>query len=264
MDLAARAQKAVAAVPRDLLASTAAFLLWRDSKSNYAIEGERPAPDNWGRPYRDASRQPLSAAELLRLQAIVIGDARLVSLGLREEVGFVGEHDLDSRLSLPLHISARTRDIAELIDGMIAFDHGAARAIDAVIAAAVLAFGFVYAHAFVDGNGRLHRYLIHHVLAGRGFNPAGVIFPVSSTILDDIEAYQKALEDYSKRLLPVIQWEVPRRPPEIDHLCSNRLDQITNRSCRVALRRAGPSSSMPRTRVSLNRFRAEPDLMEWL
>jgi hypothetical protein len=76
-----------------------------------------------------------------------------------------------------------------------------------VIAAAVLAFGFVYVHPFEDGNGRIHRYLIHHVLAQRGFNPAGVVFPVSAAILERIDGYRTVLEDYSQRLLPVIDWE---------------------------------------------------------
>ena len=210
MDLASRAQAAVAAVPRDLLARTAAFLLLKDSNSSYAIEGERPAQDRiqrWGRAIGEAGRHPLSLDELLRLQAIVIGDARFVKLGLRDEGGFVGEHDRETRLPLPDHISARAQDLAALIEGMIAFDRPAARNMDAVIAAAVLAFGFVYVHPFVDGNGRLHRYLIHHVLAGRGFNPAGVAFPVSSAILENIDLYRTVLEDYSKRLLPVIEWD---------------------------------------------------------
>lgn len=209
MDLASRAQAAVAAVPRDLLARTAAFLLLKDSKSSYAIEGERPAQDRiqrWGRAIGEAGRNPLSRDELLRLQAIVIGDSRFVKLGLREEGGFVGEHDRDTGLALPDHISARAQDLAGLIDGMIAFDRGAARATDAVIAAAILAFGFVYVHPFVDGNGRIHRYLIHHVLAGRGFHPAGLVFPVSSAILESIDTYRTVLEDYSKRLLPAIEW----------------------------------------------------------
>lgn len=34
-----------------------------------------------------------------------------------------------------------------------------------------LAFGFIYIHPFEDGIGRLHRYLIHHVLARRGMPP---------------------------------------------------------------------------------------------
>lgn len=210
MDLARKAQAAVAAVPRDILSRTASFLLLKDSKSSYAIEGERPPQDRiqrWGRAIGEAGRHALSLQELLRLQAIVIGDTRFVKLGLREEGGFVGEHDRDTHLPLPGHIGARPEDLPSLVDGMIAFDGSGARHMDGVISAAALAFGFVYIHPFVDGNGRLHRYLIHHVLAGRGFNPAGVVFPVSSAILESIDAYRSVLEDYSRRLLPVVAWD---------------------------------------------------------
>jgi hypothetical protein len=78
---------------------------------------------------------------------------------------------------------------------------------DAVIAAAVLAFGFVYIHPFADGNGRIHRDLMHHVLARRGFNPPGIHFPVSAAILQRIDEYRGVLESYSRRLLPLIRWE---------------------------------------------------------
>jgi hypothetical protein len=210
MDLHARAQDAVAAVPRDLLARTAAFLLLKDSKSSFAIEGEHPPQDRiqrWGRAIGQAGRQPIDLDELLRLQRIVIGDARFVHLGLQIEGGFVGERDRDSRTPIPDHISARPDDLTRLVDGMIAFDRQAAQKLDPVLAASVLAFGFVYIHPFEDGNGRLHRYLIHHVLAQRGFNPPGVVFPVSAAILERIDAYRAALEDYSQRLLPVVDWE---------------------------------------------------------
>ena len=90
---------------------------------------------------------------------------------------------------------------------MVAFDGGPGREIDPVIAATILAFGFVYIHPFADGNGRLHRYLIHHVLAQRGFNPPGVVFPVSAAILEQIDEYKRVLESYSGRLLPLIEWE---------------------------------------------------------
>ena len=209
-DLAARARRVVAEVPRDLLARTAAFLLLKDSKSSFAIEGEHPPQDRiqrWGRAIGEAGHRPIDLDELLRLQRIVIGDARYVRLGLRHEGGFVGEHDRETRMPLPDHISARPEDLHSLIEGMTAFDRGAAQELDAVTAAAVLAFGFVYVHPFQDGNGRIHRYLIHHVLAQRGFNPPGVVFPVAAAILERIDDYRAVLEDYSRRLLPVIRWE---------------------------------------------------------
>lgn len=204
------AQKIVAAVPRDLLARAAAFLLLKDSRSSYAIEGERPPQDRiqrWGRAIGEAGRQELDKGELLRLQSIVIGDARFVRLGFRGKGGFVGEHDRETRQPLPDHISARPEDLPSLIDGMIAFARGPAQALDPVIAAAILAFGFVYIHPFEDGNGRLHRYLIHHTLARGGFNPPGVVFPVSSAILERIDTYRAVLQSYSARLLPLIRWE---------------------------------------------------------
>lgn len=214
LDLAARARAAVAAVPRDVLARTAAFLLLKDSTSSYAIEGERPPQDRiqrWGRAIGQAGRQSVDPDEMLRLQRLVIGDRRFVRLGLRTEGGFVGEHERDTGAPLPDHISARHEDLPSLIGGLAAFDRGPAGELDPVIAAAVLAFGFVYVHPFEDGNGRIHRYLIHHILAQRGFSPPGIVFPVSAAILERIEAYRAVLEDYAQRLLPVIDWEPAER-----------------------------------------------------
>ena len=77
---------------------------------------------------------------------------------------------------------------------------------DPVVAAASLAFGFVYIHPYVDGNGRLHRWLIHHALARAAYSPPGLVFPVSAAILRQIDRYKPVLESYSARLLPFIDW----------------------------------------------------------
>jgi Fic family protein len=213
-NLAAEAAQAVARVPKDVLARTAAFLLLKDSRSSFAIEGERP-PQNriqrWGRVIGEAGKIPFGLDELLRLQRIVIGDDRMTNLGLRNDDGFIGEHDRSSGTPLPDHIDARPSDLASLMQGLFDFDRGAARTLDPVLAAAALAFGFVYIHPLEDGNGRIHRYLIHHVLSERGFNPPGVIFPVSATILERIAGYKAVLESYSARLLPFIDWEATPR-----------------------------------------------------
>ena len=55
---------------------------------------------------------------------------------------------------------------------------------NAVLAAAQLAFGFVSIHPFVDGYGRIHRYLFHHVLARKEYVSKGFVFPVSAVILE--------------------------------------------------------------------------------
>jgi Fic family protein len=77
---------------------------------------------------------------------------------------------------------------------------------DAVIAATIIAFGFVFIHPFEDGNGRIHRYLIHHILAKKQFPEQGIVFPVSASILDRIVDYRKILEACSRPLLEFIDW----------------------------------------------------------
>lgn len=208
-DLAAKAQERFAQVPKDVLARTAAFLLLKDSKSSYAIEGERPPQDRiqrWGKAIGEAGRQALSHDEFARLQRIVIGDDRFVTLGYREEGSFVGERDRATSAPLPDHISAKQSDVEALMEGLIAFGNEQAQQLDAVVASAMIAFGFVYIHPFEDGNGRVHRYLIHHALAQRGFNPPGIVFPVSAAILEQIDTYRSVLESHSAKALPLIEW----------------------------------------------------------
>jgi hypothetical protein len=205
-----RARDTAVRIRPDLLARAAAFLLLSDSKSSFAIEGERPSGDRasrWGQAIAQAGTRPLNLEELDRLQRIVIGDARFVRLGLRQEGGFVGVHDRDTNMPVPDHISARAEDLPSLLQGVIDY---AGRSIgggmDPVVAAASLAFGFVYIHPYVDGNGRLHRWLFHYALALGRFNPAGLIFPVSVAIYRRIDAYRRVLGSYSAPLLPLIEW----------------------------------------------------------
>jgi hypothetical protein len=206
-----RAREAAGRIRPDLLARAAAFLLLNDSKSSFAIEGERPSgtrATRWGQAIAQAGTRPLSLAEFDRLQRIVIGDERFVRLGLREEGGFVGVHDRNTQMPIPDHISARPEDLRPLLEGLIAYSERAIRGgMDPVAAAACLAFGFVYIHPYVDGNGRLHRWLVHHALALASFNPPGLIFPVSVAIYGRIAEYRAVLESYSASLLQLIDWE---------------------------------------------------------
>lgn len=64
----------------------------------------------------------------------------------------------------------------------------------------------MYVHPLQDGNGRLHRSLIHHVLAERKFTPPGMVFPVSSVMLDRIDQYRVTLQGHSGALMPFIEW----------------------------------------------------------
>ena len=198
----------------DLLSRAAAFLLLKDSKASYTIEGENPPHsriERWGRIIGEAGQRKLSIPELEYLQKIVIADNRFTVSGLRTEGGFVGVHDRSTGMPMPDHISARPNDLRALMNGLIeTYELLSKDDFDAVLMATLIAFGFVIIHPFEDGNGRIHRYLFHHVLAEKGFVPKGLIFPVSAVILERIGEYRKTLEHFSKPRLDLVEW----RPTE--------------------------------------------------
>lgn len=203
-------RKQLAGIRKDILQRASAFLLLKDSKASFTIEGESPTSKRavrWGTAIGQAGLNDLSKEELIRLQQLVIENTRFVQMGLRKKGGFVGEHDRVSGEPIPDHISAKSQDLDDLVDGLIDVNKLFIKDdIHAVLAAAVIAFGFVFIHPFEDGNGRIHRYLIHHMLTKKQFADQGIIFPVSSSILDHINDYQKVLESYSKPLLNLIEW----------------------------------------------------------
>jgi hypothetical protein len=226
MALNEKARNVLGTVHPDVLRRAAAFMLLKDSKASFAIEHETPPQtraERWGQAIGQAGTHALSHDELIRLQQIIIADFRFTHLGYRNEGGFVGEHERSTGLPIPDHISARSQDLFLLMDGLIETNQLLKKSdMDAVLVATLIAFGFVFIHPFEDGNGRIHRYLIHHVLAEKKFTPPTIIFPVSSVILDHIYEYRKTLEAYSHPRLPFIKWR-PTEKGNIDVL-NNTID----------------------------------------
>lgn len=194
----------------ELLNRAKRYLLLKDSKASFSIEGEKSRSDRinrWGRAIGQAGKNKLTDNELIRLQGIVLKESRFTKMGYRTKPGFIGEHDRQTGMPIPDHISARTKDLESLMKGLLDTSEILHNDnIDAVVSAAAIAFGFVFIHPFQDGNGRLHRYLIHHVLTRKGFFATGMNFPVSAAILDDIQNYKSVLENYSVPLLDFIDW----------------------------------------------------------
>jgi len=210
-DLSGLIEKGLEGRDKDLVRRTAAFLLLKDSKASFAIEGEYPPnvrARNWGKAIGEAGKKRLTLEELERLQDIVIGAKKLSNMGLRTEEGFIGEHDRETLSPLPDHISAKVEDLPFLMNGLLETNKILQESeYDAVLVAATVAFGFVFIHPFADGNGRLHRYLIHHILTRMGYTKRGMIFLVSAAILNRIDEYQSILEAYSSPRIDIVEWE---------------------------------------------------------
>ena len=219
LDLAAKARDTVGRTGAHLVARAASFMLLADSRASFEIEGERPPRnrlERWGRAVLQAGKNRLTLGEIIRLQRLLIEDTRFVRSGLRPDGVFLGERD-DNGDPLPEFIGARPDNLDDLMGALLeANDRMRDDGIDPVLKAAATAFGFVYVHPFQDGNGRMHRCLIHHVLAERKFTPPGMVFPVSSVMLDRLDDYRATLQAHSGPLMPFIEWRpTPERNVEV-------------------------------------------------
>jgi len=217
--LGTKANEVIGRTSANMVARAATFLLMADSRASFEIEGEKPPRgrlERWGRAVLQAGRNPLTLDEILRLHTVLIEDTRFTRAGLRPDGVFLGERDHEGD-PLPEFIGARPEDLPSLMRGMIAANERMREGeLDCVVQAAATAFSFVYIHPFQDGNGRLHRCLIHHVLAEREFTPSGMVFPVSPVMLDRIDTYRDILRAHSGPLMNFIEWRpTPERNIEV-------------------------------------------------
>ncbi|MHB1949240.1 MAG: Fic family protein [Gammaproteobacteria bacterium] len=215
MNLGERARNVLGSIHPDILMRAAAFMLLKDSKASFAIEGEHPSQnraERWAFAIGQAGNHELSHDEFSRLQEIIISDFRFIHYGYRNAGGFIGEHERSTGMPIPEHVSAKPQDLYSLMDGLIATDRLLTQNnFDPILAAASIAFGFVFIHPFEDGNGRIHRYLIHHVLAAKNFISLNIIFPISAIILERIIEYRKVLESFSRPRLRFIRWRATEK-----------------------------------------------------
>jgi Fic family protein len=143
---------------------------------------------------------------LVELQNAIV-DPKYANSGLRDFQNFVGE-TLGSHREKVHFICAKPEDVESLIADWMALTSRLKSDADPVTAAAMIAFTFVFIHPFDDGNGRIHRFLIHHVLSSEHYTPEGVIFPVSAAILRNMKEYDSVLESFSKPTMSHVKYRM--------------------------------------------------------
>jgi hypothetical protein len=209
-DLSGRCRHLLEGYPRDLLRRALSYLYTKETKSSFEIENvtlDASRTQRFIALLATAEKKDFfSKPELIDLQNRIV-DERFRDPDYRQSQNYIGE-SVSWREKIHF-VSPKPADLANLMDGMVAAHRRIeAGKIQPIVHAATIAFGFVYMHPFEDGNGRIHRFLIHNILARRGFTPQGVIFPVSAAMLQDQEAYDAALENFSVPLLPLIQYQL--------------------------------------------------------
>jgi hypothetical protein len=184
--LAERCQKVIAKYPKALLKRALSYLYTKETKSSFEIEHITPTAT---RTERFVALLELAEREdffnkdaLIGLQNRIV-DERFRDSDYRHSQNYVGQTVAWQRERV--HYAApKPTDLPDMMAGMEAAHRRMLEGdVQPVVHAAVTSFGFVFMHPFEDGNGRIHRFLIHNILAKRGFTPKGIMFPVSAAML---------------------------------------------------------------------------------
>lgn len=207
-DLPGRVADFVATLGGGILDRTLAWAYLHETRDSFAIEREVPSEDKaeaFIRLLQQAhERTVLTEEYLASLQATVVSNPANRTGAFRIE---------QSWLEGPLRGAAAVTYVPpppalarHLMDELMTFLNTGAEGVDPIVAASIASFGFVYIHPFMDGNGRLSRFLFHHTLCRRNALPDGLVLPVSVAMKKNEREYLRALEAYSREVRR--RWDV--------------------------------------------------------
>ena len=210
-DLTGRCRQVVAGYSAAILKRALGYLYTKETKSSFEIEHINPTSTRTERfvallqtaEQEDFCRKP----RLIEVQNRIV-DARFRDSDYRSNQNYVGETVAWQKERI--HFACpKPEDLADLMDGLTAaHERMNTGGLSVVIQAAAIAYGFVFLHPFEDGNGRIHRFLIHNILARRGFTPEGVMFPISASMLKNPADYDASLEAFSRQLMPLVEYSL--------------------------------------------------------
>ena len=210
-DLPGRCRHVVSNYPPELLKRALGYLYTKETKSSFEIEHLKPSST---RTERFVALLQLAEQEnfcrkvkLVELQNHIV-DPRFRDSDYRLSQNYVGE--TVSWQNEKIHfVCPKPEELADLMDGLVAaHERMTSSNLCAVIHAAAIAYGFVFLHPFEDGNGRIHRFLIHNILARRGFALEGVMFPISASMLKNQADYGDSLEAFSRHLMALVEYSL--------------------------------------------------------
>jgi hypothetical protein len=210
-ELRKRCIEIVSAYPSELIRRALNYLYLKETKSSFEIENIKPNPSR-----TEKFITLLALAEnqdfcekksLIDLQNRIV-DPRFKDSDYRENQNYVGQSVAYQREIIHF-ISPKPDDIHTLMSGLIE-SHKRIKAgnVSPIIHATAIAYGFVFLHPFEDGNGRIHRFLIHNILALGKMVPHGLMFPVSAIMLKNPADYDLSLEAFSRPLLQCIDYHL--------------------------------------------------------
>ncbi len=171
-----------------------------ETQGSYAIENERPT-QNKAEAFasllaRAHETEPVSEDYLVALQTLAVANPVDKAVQFRTEQNWL-RNALPGAIGVT-YLPPAPEQLMSIMQEIMAFANDQDSALDPLIHAALVSFAFVFAHPFMDGNGRLSRFLFHKVVCANGRLPNGLVLPISVAIKRHEDQYLQCLQTFSK------------------------------------------------------------------
>mgnify|MGYP001612543179 CR=1 FL=1 len=210
-NLRKRCEEIIHSYPPELLKRALGYLYSKETKSSFEIEHIKPnasRTEKFISLLESAEREDFcNKSSLIELQNRIV-DPRFKDSDYRTIQNYVGQ-TVSYQKEIIHYICPKPDDLQNLMQGLInANTIMGTGDVSAIIHAAAISYGFVFLHPFEDGNGRIHRFLIHNILSTRGLVPQGLMFPISAAMLKSPMDYDASLEAFSRPLTQLIEYSL--------------------------------------------------------
>lgn len=199
-DLLGRANAFAARTEAGMLDRALSWAYLGETRASFQIERETPSADK-SRTFVELLRhahepRELSEELLAQLQSAAVSNPFDRAAAFRHEQNWLGSGA--PGVFGVSYVPPPPALVPSLMRSLMDFGNGRARRLEPLIAAGCLSFGFVLIHPFMDGNGRLSRFLFHHALCQSGRLSDGLILPVSIAMARHERDYLAVLQSYSR------------------------------------------------------------------
>jgi Fic family protein len=195
----------------EMLDRTLTWAYLSETEGSFAIEGEIPTQSK-AQAFANLLKQASDSRRLTEEYLVDLQNATVTN-PLDKAVEFRSEQNRLQKKGLMgaagvAYLPPEPDLSVELMGHLMRLANEPPTGLDPLVHAAILSFGFVLIHPFMDGNGRLSRFLIHHSLGQSGNLPKAFVLPISVAMKRHEDAYLDALRSFSRpaRELCAVTW----------------------------------------------------------
>jgi len=170
-----------------------------ETESSFAIEREAPS-NSKTQAFTDLlkrakDKSPVTEDYLVQLQNLAMTDKARFDVQFRNRLNWL--RGAGGGVLAVTYIPPEPTLIPDLMAQIMNLVNDPPQDVNPLVVGSLASFAFVFTHPFMDGNGRLSRFLFHKVVCKSEVLDQGLVLPISIAMKRNESAYLEALKSFS-------------------------------------------------------------------